>query len=119
LKQPIASLPGGWGPSQDAASQNNWAIRVGSAIGRKNIIQAGNWNDSPPRWGAAQLIRSGNDTAKQYVRHYAHHNYPGGSIQSLQTHSNTVQNVRNQFEADVASVLAVGKEYVLGETNSG
>ncbi|KAK3313124.1 hypothetical protein B0H66DRAFT_569615 [Apodospora peruviana] len=115
--QPIAS--GTWNPSVDAASQNNWNIRVGSAVGKKNIIQAGNWNDAAPKWGAAQLIASGNGTAREYVRHYAHHNYPGGTIQSLMTHPTTVKNVRNQFEADVAAVKAqTGKEYVLGETNS-
>ncbi|KAK4445528.1 hypothetical protein QBC34DRAFT_487209 [Podospora aff. communis PSN243] len=114
-KQPIAS--GSWNNVIDRASQNDWNIRVGSAIGRTNIIQAGNWNDSPPQWGAAGLIATENATVRQYVRHYSHHNYPGGSIQKLMTHSTTVQNVR-VFNADVASALAIGKEYVLGETNS-
>ena len=50
---------------------------------------------------------------------YAHHNYPGGSIQSLLSHAGTSSNVRSRFEADVAAVLAEGKPYVLGETNSG
>ncbi|KAK0611804.1 glycoside hydrolase family 79 protein [Immersiella caudata] len=114
-KQPIAS--GSWNNVIDRASQNDWNIRVGSAIGKTNIIQAGNWNDSPPQWGAAGLIATENATVRQYVRHYSHHNYPGGSIQKLMTHSTTVQNVR-VFNADVASALAIGKEYVLGETNS-
>lgn len=107
-----------WNPSVDATSQINWNIRVGSALGKTNIIQAGNWNQAPPEWGAAQLIAKENATAKQYVRHYAHHNYPGGSIQKLQTHSQTASNIR-QFDADVAAVKREGKEYVLGETNSG
>jgi len=115
--QPIAS--GTWNPSVDAASQNNWMIRVGSAVGKKNIIQAGNWNAAAPQWGAAQLIATENATVRQYVRHFAHHNYPGGSIQSLMTHPTTVNNVRTQFEADVAAVLRTGREYVIGETNSG
>ncbi|KAK1752954.1 hypothetical protein QBC47DRAFT_431198 [Echria macrotheca] len=114
-KQPIAS--GTWNNVADRASQNDWNIRVGSAIGRTGIIQAGNWNDAPPQWGAAGLIATENATVSQYVRHYAHHNYPGGSIQKLMTHSTTVQNVRG-FNADIAAALAVGKEYVLGETNS-
>ncbi|KAG7284887.1 hypothetical protein NEMBOFW57_009502 [Staphylotrichum longicolle] len=115
--QPIAS--GTWNAAQDAASQVNWNIRVGSAVGKTNIIQAGNWNQPPPEWGAAQLIAKENATSKQYVRHYAHHNYPGGSIEKLQTHSQTAGNVRSMFEADVAAVKRqTGKEYVLGETNS-
>lgn len=44
--QPIAS--GTWNPSVGAASQNNWMVRVGSALGKKNIIQAGNWNAAAP-----------------------------------------------------------------------
>ena len=116
--QPIAS--GTWNPSVDATSQVNWNIQVGSAVGKTNIIQAGNWNQAPPEWGAAQLIAKENATSKQYVRHYAHHNYPGGTIQKLQTHSQTASNVRTLFEADVAAVKRqTGKEYVLGETNSG
>lgn len=104
----------------DATSQVDWATRVGSAVGRNNIIQAGNWLQSPPQWGAAQLIARETAAAKQYIRHYAHHNYPGGSIQKLQTHSQTASNVRSMFNADVAAVKRqTGKEYVLGETNSG
>ncbi|KAL2133819.1 hypothetical protein VTI74DRAFT_1625 [Chaetomium olivicolor] len=114
--QPIAS--GTWTPSTDATSQINWNIRVGSALGKTNIIQAGNWNQPPPEWGAAQLIAQENATAKQYVRHYAHHNYPGGTVQKLQTHSQTASNIRSMFDADVAAVKREGKEYVLGETNS-
>ncbi|KAH6623425.1 glycoside hydrolase family 79 protein [Chaetomium tenue] len=115
--QPIAS--GTWNPSVDASSQVDWNIRVGSAVGKTNIIQAGNWNQAPPQWGAAQLIAKENATSKQYVRHYAHHNYPGGDIQKLQSHSQTASNVRSMFAADVAAVKQqTGKEYVLGETNS-
>ncbi|AEO59838.1 glycoside hydrolase family 79 protein [Thermothelomyces thermophilus ATCC 42464] len=115
--QPIAS--GTWNPSVDAASQVDWSIRVGSAVGKRNIIQAGNWNQPPPEWGAAQLIASENATASQYIRHYAHHNYPGGDVQKLQSHSQTSSNVRSMFAADVAAVKQqTGKEYVLGETNS-
>lgn len=33
------------------------------------------------------------------------------------THSTTSQNIRS-FNADVAAALRIGKEYVLGETNS-
>ncbi|KAK3896868.1 glycoside hydrolase [Staphylotrichum tortipilum] len=115
--QPIAA--GTWNPSVDATSQVNWNIQVGSAVGKTYIIQTGNWNQAPPEWGAAQFIAKENTTSKQYVRHYAHHNYPGGTIQKLQTHSQTASNVRNLFEADVAAVKRqTGKEYVLGETNS-
>ncbi|KAK4154252.1 glycoside hydrolase [Chaetomidium leptoderma] len=115
--QPIAS--GTWNPSVDATSQVNWNIQVGSAVGKNNIIQAGNWNQAPPQWGAAQLMAKENATSRQYVRHYAHHNYPGGSIQKLQTHSETASNIRSLFDADVAAVKQqTGKEYVLGETNS-
>lgn len=116
-KQPIAS--GTWNPATDAVSQADWNIRVGSAIGQTGIIQAGNWNEAPPKWGAAELIAKENATAEQYVRHYAHHNYPGGTVQKLQTHSQTASNIRTLFDADVAAARAVGKEYVLGETNSG
>lgn len=40
---------------------------------------------------------------------YAHHNYPGGSVQGLLSHSGTSSNVRSKFEADVAAVLSEGK----------
>lgn len=114
--QPIAS--GTWTPATDAASQNDWDIQVGSAIGKKNIIQAGNSNSAPPTWGAAELIATENSTVKQYVATYAHHNYPGGTVQSLMSHSAIVGNM-DQFDADVAAAAGVGKPYVLGETNSG
>ncbi|KAB5584949.1 hypothetical protein GE09DRAFT_9919 [Coniochaeta sp. 2T2.1] len=113
--QPIAS--GTWNPATDAASQNNWDILVGSAVNRKNIIQAGNSNALPPTWGAEELIATQNSTVKQYINSYAHHNYPGGTIQSLMTHSTTVSNI-HRFDADIASALGVGKPYVFGETNS-
>ncbi|KAL1870541.1 hypothetical protein VTK73DRAFT_2580 [Phialemonium thermophilum] len=115
-RQPIAS--GQWDPSTDAASQNTWSVMVGRAVNRTSIIQAGNSNDSPPKWGAAELIAKQNATVKEYIATYAHHNYPGGSIQSLMSHSNIVSNVQ-RFDADVAAAKAVGKPYVLGETNSG
>ena len=84
------------------------------------MIQAGNWNEAPPEWGAAQLIAKENATSKQYVRHHAHHNYPGGTIEKLQTHPQTASNSHSMFDADVAAVKRqTGKEYVLGETNSG
>ncbi|KAF3764753.1 family 79 glycoside hydrolase [Cryphonectria parasitica EP155] len=113
--QPIAS--GTWTPATDAASQDNWDIEVGSAIGRTDIIQAGNSNSAPPTWGAAELIATENTTVKQYVATYAHHNYPGGTVESLMSHSDIVSNL-NQFPADIAAAVSVGKPYVLGETNS-
>ncbi|TDZ30609.1 Endo-beta-1,4-glucanase D [Colletotrichum trifolii] len=89
--QPTAS--DAWDPAIDAASQNEWAIIVGNAIDKKDIVQAGNSNSLPPRWGAQELIASGNITAREFVRTYSHHNYPGGNVSSLMSHSNTVNNV--------------------------
>ncbi|TLS27910.1 hypothetical protein PpBr36_01486 [Pyricularia pennisetigena] len=113
--QPIAQ--GGWDEKIDAQSQDQWAGAVGSAIGRKDIIQAGNSNDAPPKWGAATLFATGNKTAQQYMQRYAHHNYPGGSVADLMNHTRTVRNIRG-FEADVAAAHAIEKQYVFGETNS-
>ncbi|KAI1407696.1 glycoside hydrolase family 79 protein [Hypoxylon sp. FL1857] len=113
--QPIAS--GSWSPAIDAASQNNWAVSVGSAVNKAQIIQAGNSNDSPPQWGAAELIATENATVKQYVKTYAHHNYPGGSVTSLMSHKGISSNL-HVFDADVAAALKEGKPYVFGETNS-
>ncbi|KAH8906406.1 hypothetical protein BR93DRAFT_929027 [Coniochaeta sp. PMI_546] len=113
--QPIAS--GTWNPATDAASQNNWDILVGSAVNRNNIIQAGNSNSLPPTWGAEELIATQNSTVKQYINSYAHHNYPGGTIQNLMTHSTTVSNI-HRFDGDITAALRVGKPYIFGETNS-
>ncbi|KAI1076700.1 glycoside hydrolase family 79 protein [Whalleya microplaca] len=113
--QPIAS--GGWSPAIDAASQNDWALAVGSAVNQKPIIQSGNSNDSPPTWGAAELIATQNSTVKQYVKTYAHHNYPGGSVTSLMSHKGISSNL-HVFDSDVAAALKEDKPYVLGETNS-
>ncbi|KAI5920317.1 glycoside hydrolase family 79 protein [Camillea tinctor] len=113
--QPIAS--GGWSPALDAASQNNWDITVGKALGKTGIIQAGNSNDAPPTWGAAELIATENATVKQYVKTYAHHNYPGGSVSSLMSHKGIASNL-HVFDADVEAALGEGKPYVFGETNS-
>ncbi|KAI1377033.1 glycoside hydrolase family 79 protein [Hypoxylon crocopeplum] len=113
--QPIAS--GSWSPAIDAASQNNWDISVGSAVNKAPIIQAGNSNDSPPQWGAAELIATENSTVKQYVKTYAHHNYPGGTVTSLMSHRGISSNL-HVFDADVAAALKEGKPYVFGETNS-
>ena len=53
-----------------------------------------------------------------YVYDYAHHNYPGGTLEELMTHSGIVSNVAI-FNADIAAANEAGKEYVFGETNSG
>ncbi|KAL1841906.1 hypothetical protein VTJ49DRAFT_6428 [Mycothermus thermophilus] len=108
-----------WNAATDAASQLDWAVRVGRAVGRTNLIQAGNRLQSPPGWGAAQIAQQEDANSRQYVRHYAHHNYPGGNVQQLQQHSRIVSNVRNMFAVDSQTVRRVtGKEYVIGETNS-
>jgi hypothetical protein len=91
---------------------------VGSALNSQQIIQAGNSNSAPPTWGAAELISTENSTAKSYVHDYAHHNYPGGTITSLMSHSTIASNVA-VFKPDIAAAVAAGKDYVLGETNSG
>lgn len=111
--QPIAA--GTWNPSVDSAIQNNWDIIVGRAIGRTNIIQAG--NSLPWNWNAAQLIASGNSTVYQYVKDYSRHNYPGGSVQSLMSHANIANNIHG-FDADVRAANDIGKPLFLGETNS-
>ena len=117
--QPIVVNNGGsWTPAEDAESQNEWGIRVGQALGKTSIIQYGNSNVAPPTWGAQELIVTMNATAESYAYDYSHHNYPGGSLTTLMSHANVVSNM-NQFKADVAATVAVGKEYVLGETNSG
>ncbi|KAK9426086.1 hypothetical protein SUNI508_12630 [Seiridium unicorne] len=113
--QPITS--GGWSPAIDAASQNNWDILVGTAVNKKPIIQAGNSNDAPPTWGAAELIATENSTVQQYVKTYAHHNYPGGTVTSLMSHADIATNL-HVFDADVTAALGQGKPYVFGETNS-
>lgn len=87
-------------------------------MGKTSIIQAGNSNDSPPTWGAAELIATENSTVKQYVKTYAHHNYPGGTVTSLMSHPGIATNL-HIFDADVSAALGVGKPYVFGETNSG
>lgn len=113
--QPIA-FPS-WTPAIDAASQNNWDILVGKALGATDFIQAGNSNKAPPTWGAAELIASGNATVRTYVKDYAHHNYPGGNVQTLMSHSGIVSNLE-LIGTDRKAATDVGKEYVLGETNS-
>ncbi|TVY28276.1 Beta-glucuronidase [Lachnellula hyalina] len=113
--QPIAS--GTWTPATDAASQDDWDIQVGQALSTQSIIQAGNSNSAPPTWGAAELISTENTTAKSYVYDYAHHNYPGGTLTSLMSHSSISSNVEI-FTSDIVAATSVQKEYVLGETNS-
>lgn len=93
-------------------------MAVGSALNKRDIIQAGNSNDSPPTWGAAELIATQNSTVKQYVHDYAHHNYPGGTITSLMSHRGISSNL-HVFDADVTAALKEGKQYIFGETNSG
>ncbi|RDW69914.1 glycoside hydrolase family 79 protein [Coleophoma crateriformis] len=115
--QPVAVNAGSWTPAVDAASQNNWDILVGSALQAPLIIQAGNSNSAPPTWGAAELIATENATVKSYVHDYAHHNYPGGTVQSLMSHSGIVSDM-TMFIPDVAAAQGTGKQYVLGETNS-
>ncbi|QSZ32379.1 hypothetical protein DSL72_001953 [Monilinia vaccinii-corymbosi] len=114
-RQPIAA--NGWSPAIDAASQNAWAKVVGTSIQAGNIIQAGNFQEGPPTWGNAQLIASESAEVRGYIRNYAHHNYPGGSVQSLMSHSGIVRNLA-PLGNDAKAATAVGKQYVLGETNS-
>lgn len=111
--QPIAD--NGWNPDIDAQSQNNWNILVGQAVGKTNFIQASNslqWN-----YNVANLISTGNETVYQYVKQYARHNYPGGSLSQLMLHSRTASNVAG-FAADVEAAQSIGKPLFLGETNS-
>lgn len=108
---------GTWDPPTDANSQNNWILSVGEALATKDLIQAGNHNEAPPKWGAEELIATQNTTVKSYVHNYAHHNYPGGSISGLMSHAGISSNI-NIFKADLAAAATTGKEYVLGETNS-
>ncbi|KAG4427267.1 hypothetical protein IFR05_017250 [Cadophora sp. M221] len=115
--QPIALKAGTWDPPADAKSQNNWILSVGTSLSNKSLIQAGNHNEAPPKWGAEELIATQNDTVKSYVHNYAHHNYPGGSISGLMSHAGISSNM-NIFKADIAAAATTGKEYVLGETNS-
>ncbi|KAH9209835.1 glycoside hydrolase family 79 protein [Leptodontidium sp. 2 PMI_412] len=115
--QPIALKAGTWDPPTDANSQNNWILSVGEALSTKDLIQAGNHNEAPPKWGAEELIATQNTTVKSYVHNYAHHNYPGGSISGLMSHAGISSNI-NIFKADLAAAATTGKEYVLGETNS-
>src|SRR5450432_3703224 len=116
--QPIAVDAGSWNPAVDAASQNDWDIRVGQAINRHEIIYAGNSNSLPPKWGAAELIATENDTVKSFVKAYAHHNYPGGSLDSLMSHARISNNLEI-FKNDIAATNSEGKEYIFGEANSG
>ena len=109
---------GAWTPATDAQSQDNWGILVGQAVNMQNIIQAGNSLSAPPIWGAAELIATENDTVKSYVRDYAHHNYPGGSVDSLMSHAHVSSNM-GVYKDDIAAANGVGKDYVFGETNSG
>lgn len=110
--QPIAVNAGSWTPAVDAESQDDWDVAVGSALNTEQIIQAGNSNSAPPAWGAAELIATQNSTAKLYVLDYAHHNYPGGTISSLMSHSGISSNI-NIFSADIAAAVGAGKDYVL------
>ncbi|CAG8960513.1 hypothetical protein HYFRA_00008233, partial [Hymenoscyphus fraxineus] len=116
-KQPVAVKAGTWNPAADAKSQNLWINKVGEALGGHAIIQAGNSNSDAPTWGIEALVPGLNETARSYVYDYAHHNYPGGTVPSLMSHRGIVDNMR-KFIADVAPATALGKEYVLGETNS-
>jgi hypothetical protein len=87
-------------------------------VNKQTIIQAGNSNTLPPTWGAAELIATENSTVKQYVKTYAHHNYPGGTVTSLMSHSSIATNL-HLFDTDISAALAQSKPYVFGETNSG
>lgn len=93
--QPAATSTGTgtWTAADDARSQDNWDILVGSALNTPSIIQAGTSLMNPPGWGAAELIATENNTAQGFVKSYSHHNYPGGTVQSLMAHSNVVSNV--------------------------
>ncbi|EFW99801.1 glycoside hydrolase family 79 protein [Grosmannia clavigera kw1407] len=115
----LGNEPDYWGRTvaDDFASQNSWDILVGRAVGREHFVQAGNWLSSVSTWGAAALIATENTTARSYVATYAHHDYPGGSLTSLMAHANVAANIGG-FAADVAAAQAVGRPYVLGETNS-
>ncbi|EKD18874.1 uncharacterized protein L3040_005097 [Drepanopeziza brunnea f. sp. 'multigermtubi'] len=115
--QPIAVKAPAWDPSADAASQNDWILEVGATLGIKALFQAGNWNEAPSTWGAEGLIASQNDSVKSYIHNYAHHNYPGGTVDSLMSHTRIAANV-DTFAADIAAATSAGKDYVLGETNS-
>lgn len=115
--QKIATDIGQWTPALDAASQDSWTAQVGAALGKPAIFQGGVFNSAPPTWGIAQLLATQNATVQSYIYDYSHHNYPGGTVQSLMSHSNIVSNLA-AYDDDIAAVLDVGKQYVLGETNS-
>lgn len=120
--QAIATSLGTWTPELDAASEASWQVAVGEAVNRTAIIQAGNFVSDPPTWSAAELIANENASALPYIKDWSHHNYhQGGSnanLQRLMNHSDIAANIA-EYVADVAVARGTGKEYVIGETNSG
>ncbi|KAF2842356.1 glycoside hydrolase family 79 protein [Patellaria atrata CBS 101060] len=101
----------------DAQAQGNWQIAVGNGVGTTPLIQAANSLKNPPEWGAIQLLNVQNATAVSHIKTISHHNYPGGTVQSLMSHSNVIRNI-GSFSADVQAAKNAGKPYVFGEMNS-
>ena len=120
--QQIATDLGTWSPELDAASEATWQIAVGEALNRTAIIQAGNFVSGPPKWSAAELLANENASAVPYIKDWSHHNYhQGGSnanLEMLVNHTDISANIAD-YTADLEVANVTGREYVIGETNSG
>ncbi|CAL3970494.1 unnamed protein product [Diplocarpon coronariae] len=115
--RPIASGAGVWDPATDAQSQNNWIEEAGKVLLLSDFFQAGNFIEAPPTWGASELIATQNDSVKSYVRSYAHHHYPVGSVRDLMSHRNITDSLE-VFRPEISAATAAGKDFVLGEANT-
>ena len=118
---PIAG--GSWSPSEDVASQEDWQAAVSHGLNKSAIVEAGVYLQ-PPNWAIAKLAPSEGPSGR-YVKSFSGHSYPqsacGGAstnLQSLMSHSGIVTYTA-KYSIEAKAAKAIGKPYVLGETNSG
>ncbi|KAK4182482.1 beta-glucuronidase [Podospora australis] len=114
---PIAG--GSWSGAKDRTSQVQWQQAVASNLSVNNIISAGVVFDTSS-YSIANLARA-EGGAISTVRNFNSHNYPQWAgtynLARLMSHSAIASQV-NPFKAEAAAAKAVGKEYIMGETNS-
>lgn len=115
---PIAG--GSWNAAKDVASQLVWQTNISAAINQSEIFSAGVYFGVSSFNISTLASREGKQL--NTVKDFCSHNYPQGSgsfnLSKLMNHPANIEQVA-PFKSECAVASSKGKQYVMGETNSG
>lgn len=109
-----------WTAAADRESEKVWQAALCGNLSVENIISAGVYLETDTM--SIQALASAEDDENTFARDYCSHHYPQSAktanLTKLMSHSEIKQRVE-PFAAEASAAKAVGKAYIMGETNSG